>query len=159
MNEIDEREEQMTEEKHDRRSFFKQASKYLLGIVAFGIASLFGLRRNGDLRLGKMIDTEIGLSEAHGACSYGSNCAGGGGQCSYGSSCGGSGGGSGQCSYGSSCAGGVDDDNDRRGRRGSGSGSCSYGSSCAGGGGSCSYGSNCAGGGGQCSYGSNCAGN
>ena len=133
MNKIDERITQITEvAKDDRRNFLKRIYKYAIGLSAFGFASLFGLKRDGEIRFGKMTDTEIGLSEAQGACSYGSNCAGGGGQCSYGSSCGGSGGGSGQCSYGSSCAGG---------------------------GGSCSYGSNCAGGGGQCSYGSNCAGN
>ena len=76
MTEIDEREKQMKEDKHDRRSFFKQALKYLLGIGAFGIASLFGLRRNGDLRLGKMKETEFGLSEAHGACGLGMGCSG-----------------------------------------------------------------------------------
>ena len=90
MNEIDKREKQMKEDKHDRRSFFKQASKYLLGIGAFGIASLFGLRRNGDLRLAKMKETEFGLSEAHGACGLGMGCSGGGGQCGLGMGCGGS---------------------------------------------------------------------
>lgn len=102
MNEIDEREKQMTEDKHDRRSFFKQASKYVLGIAAFGIASLFGLRRNGDLRLGIMKETEFGLSEAHGACGIGAGCAGGGGQCGIGAGCAGGGG---QCGIGAGCAG------------------------------------------------------
>lgn len=136
-----------------RRGFLK----YLFALGAFGITSLLSFKKEEGFLIGKVKNFQVGLPEASGACSYGSDCAGGGGQCSYGSSCGGSGG-SGQCSYGSSCAGGVDDD-DRRGRRGSGGGSCSYGSNCAGGGGSCSYGSNCAGGGGQCSYGSSCAGN
>jgi hypothetical protein len=102
MNNIDERAIQMTEDGHSRRSFLQHISMYLLGFIAFGIASLFGLKRNGEIRLGKMKDTEFGLSEALGACSYGSNCAGGGGHCSYGSSCGGGGG---ACSYGSDCAG------------------------------------------------------
>ena len=35
MSEIDEREKQMTESKGDRRSFFQQASKYLLGVGVF----------------------------------------------------------------------------------------------------------------------------
>lgn len=103
MNEIDEREKQMTEDKHGRRSFFKQASKYLLGIGTFGIASLFGLRRNGDLRLGKMKETEFGLSEAHGACGMGMGCSGGGGQCGMGMGCSGGGG---QCGTGMGCSGG-----------------------------------------------------
>ena len=33
--------------------------------------------------------TEDAQSKAHGICSYGSECSGGGGQCSYGSRCGG----------------------------------------------------------------------
>lgn len=146
MSGMKERDPETVKEEHGRRGFLKLITKYLLGFSAFGIASLFGLRRNGEIRLGKMRNYEVGLSEAYGECSYGASCAGG-GECSYGSSCGGSGdgGGGGECSYGASCAGG-------------GGGQCSYGSNCAGGGGQCSYGSSCAGGGGQCSYGSNCAG-
>ena len=87
MNEIYEKAMQKTEDKHDRRSFFKLISKYLLGFSAFGIASLFGLRRNGDLRLGKMKETEFGLSDAHGACGISAGCAGGGGQCGIGAGC------------------------------------------------------------------------
>ena len=89
MNEIEERAIEVIDDKQDRRGFFKQISKYLIGFTAFGIASLFGLKRNGEIRLGRMKDTEFGLSEAQGPCSFGSNCAGGGGQCSFGSSCGG----------------------------------------------------------------------
>jgi len=106
---------QKTEDEYSRRKFFTHISKYFLGFGAFAIASIFGFRRSGELRVGKMKNIEFGLSEAYGTCSYGSDCAGGGGQCSYGSSCGGGGG---QCSYGSSCGGGG--------------GQCSYGSSCAG---------------------------
>ena len=109
------------EEKNSRRSFFKHISKYVLGFGTFAIVSLFGFKRGGELSVGKMKDVEFGLSEAHGACSFGSDCAGGGGQCSFGSSCagdGGGGGGGGKCSFGSSCAGGG--------------GQCSFGSSCGG---------------------------
>lgn len=102
MSEMDERETQMTEDKHDRRSFFEQVSKYLFGIGAFGIASLFGLRRNGDLRLGKIKEAEFGLSEAQGNCGFGANCAGGGGQCGFGANCAGGGG---KCGFGANCAG------------------------------------------------------
>ena len=98
-----------------RRHFFKHMSKYFVGFGAFAMASLFGLKRDGEIRLGKMKNSEFGFSEASGSCSYGSSCGGGGGQCSYGSGCSGGGG---QCSYGSSCGGGG--------------GQCSYGSSCAG---------------------------
>lgn len=115
MNEIDEREKQMTEDRFDRRSFFKQASKYLLGIGAFGIASLFGLRRNGDLRLGKIKEAEFGLSEAQGKCGFSSDCAGGGGQCGFSSDCAGGGG---KCGFSSDCAGGG--------------GKCGFSSDCAG---------------------------
>ena len=103
MNESDERKKQMTEDNHDRRSFFKQASKYLAGIGAFGIASLFGLRRNGDLRLGKMKETEFGLSEAHGACGSSYNCSGGSGKCGSSYNCSGGGG---KCGSSYNCSGG-----------------------------------------------------
>ena len=118
-----ERDSETIKDKHGRRGFLKITTKYILGFSAFGIASLFGLKRNGDIRLGKMRNYEVGLPEASGdgKCSYGSDCAGGGGKCSYGSSCGGGG-------------------------DGGGGGKCSYGSSCGGGGGKCSYGSNCGGG-------------
>lgn len=102
MNEIKERVMELTEDKHGRRSFLQRITKYAIGLSAFGIASFFGLKRNGEIRLGRMKDIEFGLSEAQGGCSYGSDCAGGGGQCSYGSSCAGGGG---KCSYGSSCGG------------------------------------------------------
>ncbi len=121
MSEMKERDPEIIKDKHgNRRGFLKLSAKYLLGFSTFAIASLFGLKRDGEIRLGKMRNYEVGLSEAYGECSYGSDCAGGGGQCSYGSSCGGSGDGSGggQCSYGSDCAGGG--------------GQCSYGSSCGG---------------------------
>ncbi len=89
MSEIDEKEKQMTEDKSGRRSFFKQASKYLLGIGTFGAATLFGLRQSGDLRLGKMKGVELGISEAQGSgkCGTGYGCAGGGGQCGTGYGC------------------------------------------------------------------------
>jgi len=115
MDEIKEKDQKTPEDKIGRRSFFAKTYKYFLGFGAFTIASLFGLKRDGEIRLGKMKNNEFGLSEAHGTCSYGSDCAGGGGECSYGSSCSGGGG---QCSYGSSCGGGG--------------GQCSYGSDCAG---------------------------
>lgn len=91
------------EVKHGRRSFFKHMYKYFLGISAFTIASIFGLRRGGEIRLGKMKDTGFGLSEAHGVCGAGLNCSGGGGQCGAGLNCGGGGG---QCGAGLNCSGG-----------------------------------------------------
>jgi len=115
MDKIDERTTQITEGKDDRRNFFKQIYKYAIGFSAFGLASVFGLRRSGDIRLGKMKDAEFGLSEAHGACGFGSGCAGGGGQCGFGSGCAGGGG---QCGFGSGCAGGG--------------GRCGFGAGCAG---------------------------
>ena len=90
MSEIDEREKQMTESKGDRRSFFQQASKYLLGIGTFVIASLYGFRRSGELKLGKIKKIELSSSKAQGQCSTGMNCPGGGGQCSTGMNCPGS---------------------------------------------------------------------
>lgn len=94
-----------------RRSFFK----YLLSIGVFGVTSLLSFKKDEGFLIGRVKNFQIGTPEATGSCSYGSDCAGGGGQCSYGASCGGGGG---HCSYGSDCAGGG--------------GQCSYGSSCAG---------------------------
>lgn len=102
MNKIDERTTQITEGKDDRRNFLKRIYKYGIGLSAFGFASVFGLRRSGEIRLGKMKDTELGLSEAHGACGIGAGCAGGGGQCGIGAGCAGGGG---QCGIGAGCAG------------------------------------------------------
>lgn len=92
MNEFKGRNREGTDEKKDRREFFKQFGKYLLGFTAFGIASLLGLKHDGELRLGKMKNTKLGLSEAHGGgqCGFGSGCAGGGGMCGFGSGCAGS---------------------------------------------------------------------
>ena len=90
------------EDKHGRRSFFKHISKYLLGFGTFTIASLFGLKRSGELRFGKMKGSEFGLSEAYGMCSASVDCAGGGGQCSASVDCAGGGG---QCSASVDCAG------------------------------------------------------
>jgi len=130
-----ERDSETIKDKHGRRGFLKITTKYILGFSAFGIASLFGLKRNGDIRLGKMRNYEVGLPEASGdgQCGYGAGCAGGGGQCGYGAGCAGSGkpGGGGQCGYGAGCAGGG--------------GQCGYGAGCAGGGGQCGYGAGCAG--------------
>jgi len=72
---------QKVEDKYSRRNFFKHISKYLLGFGAFTIASVFGFRRSGELRVGKMKDIEFGLSEAHGKCGSAWDCSGGGGQC------------------------------------------------------------------------------
>ncbi len=87
MNAIAERAVEATDYKQDRRDFFKKITKYLIGFTAFGIASLFGLKRSGEINLGRMKETEFGLSEAHGTCGYGAGCAGGGGQCGYGAGC------------------------------------------------------------------------
>ena len=91
-----ERDSETIKDKHGRRGFLKITTKYILGFSAFGIASLFGLKRNGDIRLGKMRNYEVGLPEASGD-----------GQCGYGAGCAGSGkpGGGGQCGYGAGCAG------------------------------------------------------
>jgi len=115
MNEIDERAMQITEDKHGRRSFLKRILKYLVGFGAFGIASLAGLKRNGEIRLGKMKNIEFGLSEAQGACGFAANCAGGGGK----------------CGFAANCAGGG--------------GKCGFAANCAGGGGKCGFAANCAG--------------
>ena len=84
------KEKKTTEKKHHRRSFFKQISKYLLGIGTFVIASLYGFRRSGELKLGKIKKIELSSSKAQGQCSTGMNCPGGGGQCSTGMNCPGS---------------------------------------------------------------------
>ena len=120
MNEIDERAMQITEDKHGRRSFLKRILKYLVGFGAFGIASLAGLKRNGEIRLGKMKNIEFGLSEAQGACGFAANCAGGGGKCGFAANCAGDGGsgGGGQCGFAANCAGGG--------------GKCGFAANCAG---------------------------
>ena len=78
-----ERDLESIEDKHGRRGFLKLSTKYLLGLSAFGIASLSGLKRNGDICLGKMKNYEVGLPEASaaGKCGYGYGCSGGGGKC------------------------------------------------------------------------------
>ena len=81
MNELEERAKEVTEDKHDRRNFLKRISKYFFSFMAFGLASLFGLKRKGDFRLGKLNNMSIGLSEAHGTCGSSYNCSGGGGKC------------------------------------------------------------------------------
>jgi len=117
MDKINQSQEKMAQGMQSRRSLFKKISKYFLGFTVFGIALLFGLRRRGgDLRLGKMKEVEFGLSEAHGQCGIGLNCAGGGGQCGVGRNCAGGGG---QCGVGRNCAGGG--------------GQCGIGLNCAGG--------------------------
>ena len=58
MNEIDKIDTQIAEDKNDRRSFFKRIFKYAIGLSTFGVASLFGLKRDGEIRLGKMLDKE-----------------------------------------------------------------------------------------------------
>ena len=90
MSEIEEKNIEVADDKKDRRDFFKQFGKYFLGFTAFAIASLFGLKHDGELRLGKMKDMKLGLSEAHATCSSSMNCAGGGGQCSSSMNCAGS---------------------------------------------------------------------
>ena len=98
---------------NERRDFLKTALVTAGSIAGFLTVFKFDYSEGVKVAKSKMA---LGMSEAHAACSYGSDCAGGGGSCSYGSSCGGGGG---TCSYGSSCGGGG--------------GTCSYGSSCAGG--------------------------
>ena len=100
---------QKIEGKYSRRKFFKHISKYLLGLGAFTIASVFGLRRSGEFRLGRMKDIEFGLSEAHGECGASYDCSGGGGECGASYSCGGGGGGGGgggECGASYDCSGG-----------------------------------------------------
>ena len=94
---------QKVEDKYSRRSFFKHISKYLLGFGAFTIASVFGFRRSGDVRLGKMKDTELGFSEAHGTCGASFDCSGGGGECGASFDCSGGGG---ECGASFDCSGG-----------------------------------------------------
>ena len=120
MDKIDETTTQITEGKDDRRNFLKRIYKYAIGLSVFGFASVFGLRRSGEIRLGKMKDTEFGLSEAYGTCGFGAGCAGGGGECGFGAGCAGEGkpGGGGQCGFGAGCAGGG--------------GQCGFGAGCAG---------------------------
>jgi len=89
-------------DEHDRRSFLKHILKYLVGFGAFAIASLFGLKRNGEIRIGKMKDFEFGLSEAHGTCGFSADCGGGGGQCGFSAECSGGGG---KCGFAADCSG------------------------------------------------------
>ena len=91
------------EEKNSRRNFFKHVSKYALGFGTFAIASLFGLKRGGELRVGKMKNAEFGLSEAHGECGSSYNCSGGGGECGSSYNCSGGGG---ECGSSYNCSGG-----------------------------------------------------
>jgi hypothetical protein len=99
--------EKMTQNELGRRSFFTRASKYLFGMGIFGVASIFGLKREGDLSVAKMKKNGLGLSEAQasGQCGVGLGCGGGGGQCGMGMGCSGGGGG-GQCGIGMGCGGG-----------------------------------------------------
>jgi hypothetical protein len=93
---------QKTEDRYSRRNFFSHIYKYFLGFGTFAIASIFGFRRSGDLRVGKMKNTELGLSEAHGTCGASYNCSGGGGECGASYNCSGGGG---QCGASYNCAG------------------------------------------------------
>jgi hypothetical protein len=102
MNKSDERNTQKTEGNYDRRNFLKRIYKYVIGLSAFTIASIFGFRRSGDVRLGKMKDIEFGLSEAHGTCGASYDCSGGGGECGASYDCGGGGG---QCGASYDCSG------------------------------------------------------
>jgi len=115
MDEMKEKDQKTAEEKIGRRSFFEKTYKYFLGFGAFTIASLFGFKRDGEISLGNMKNTEFGLSEAQGMCGIGAGCAGGGGQCGIGAGCAGGGG---QCGIGAGCAGGG--------------GQCGIGAGCAG---------------------------
>ena len=106
---------QNAEDKHGRRSFLKHIYKYFLGFGAFTIASFFGFRRSGDVRLGKIKDIEFGISKANGTCGASYDCSGGGGECGASYNCGGGGGecgasydcsgGGGQCGASYNCAG------------------------------------------------------
>jgi hypothetical protein len=102
MNEIEERAIEETDDKQDRRGFFKQIAKYLIGLTAFIVASLFGLKRDGEVRLGKMQKTQLGLSEAQGACSMAYDCSGGSGKCGMAYNCSGGGG---KCGMAYNCSG------------------------------------------------------
>lgn len=85
-----EKDQKASEDKIGRRRFFAKTYKYFLGLGTFTIASLFGLKQNGEIRLGKMEYAGFGFSEAHGMCSSTASCAGGGGMCSSTASCAGS---------------------------------------------------------------------
>jgi len=99
-----ERDSETIKDKHGRRGFLKLTTKYILGFSAFGIASLFGLKRNGDIRLGKMRNYEVGLSEASGSggCGRAYECSGGGGECGRAYECSGGGG---ECGRAYECSG------------------------------------------------------
>jgi hypothetical protein len=128
MDEKKEKDQKMPEGKIGRRSFFAKIYKNLLGFSAFTIASLFGLKRDGEIRLGKMKNTGVGFSEAYGKCGSSFNCSGGGGECGSSFNCGGGG------------------------------GECGSSFNCSGGGGECGSSFNCSGGGGECGSSFNCSG-
>lgn len=103
MDEMKEKDQKIAGDKIGRRSFFSKTYKYFLGFGAFTIASLFGLKRDGEISLGKMKNTEFGLSEAYGTCGASYNCGGGGGDCGASYNCGGGGG---KCGASYNCSGG-----------------------------------------------------
>jgi len=103
MNKMEEKDQKMSESKIGRRSFFAKTYKYFLGFGAFTIASIFGLKRNGEIRLGKMKNAKFGLSKAHGECGASYDCSGGGGECGASYTCGGGGG---ECGASYTCGGG-----------------------------------------------------
>ena len=137
MNEIEERDIECTNDKQDRRGFFKQISKYLLGFTAFAIASLWGLKYDGKISLAKMKDMKLGLSEAHGSGKCGSayECSGGGGKCGSAYECSGGGG---KCGSAYECSGGGSEDS-------GGGGKCGSSYECSGGGGKCGSAYECSG--------------
>lgn len=99
----------------NRRLFFENAYKYVLGFGAFTLASLFGLRRNGEISIGQLKNFKVGVPEAQGTCGSSHNCSGGGGECGSAHNCSGGGGvcgsshncsgGGGQCGSAHDCAG------------------------------------------------------
>lgn len=150
MDKFDEKTSQITGRKDDRRKFLKRISKYVVGLGVFGFASLFGLKKTGDLSLGIMKNVRFGLSEAQGKCGFAANCAGGGGECGFAANCAGGGG---KCGFAANCAGDGDSGDS------SGGGQCGFAANCSGGGGKCGFAANCAGGGGRCGFAAECAGN
>lgn len=159
MNNIEERAKEVTEDNNDRRHFLKRSLKYLLGFAVFGLASLFGFKRTGNIRLGKMHNVDIGLSEAHGKCGSAYDCTGGGGSCGSAYDCSGGGG---KCGSAYNCSGGGSSDDDRGRRRDDdygGGGKCGSAYDCSGGGGKCGSAYDCSGGGGKCGSAYNCSGN
>ena len=148
-----ERDSETIKDKHGRRGFLKITTKYILGFSAFGIASLFGLKRNGDIRLGKMSNYEVGLSEAsgRGKCGSAYDCTGGGGKCGSAYDCSGGGG---KCGSSYDCTGSGESDDGRGGGRGK----CGSAYDCTGGGGKCGSAYDCTGGGGKCGSAYDCSG-